>query len=434
MAVRRAALWLAMWSCDAGPMDVSGVSGSRFSGDRLRDVAPEQLSFVGTKRSDLLAQINDTQCERWIVVTTIFQPSPATRKLGEMTRQGWCYVVVADANGPSDYDDVEGVIYLTVQRQRALHYRILDHIPWKHFGRKNVGYMFAIAHGARVIYDTDDDNRLKELNIPILGLDRELQEAPVAVSWPVDERFSAHMFNPYPSFQPTCGHTWPRGFPLDFVQGRGVESWPMARATLERPPAVQQFLADVDPDLDAIYRLTRKLPCTFQGVPSGTPEVLAFPPHVFTPYNAQATVHLYESFWGLLLPVTVHGRVSDIWRAYLTEKLLWDLDQHVAFHPPHVVHDRVAHDYLKDFNSESDLYNRATAMVNFLAHWRSDKPTIVERLEQLWSEFYARGFVELGDLQLAQAWIRDLLAAGYKFPDLRLGKIMWVQPPAKREL
>ena len=31
-----------------------------------------------------------------------------------------------------------------------------------------------------------------------------------------------------------------------------------------------------------------------------------------------------EAFWGLLLPVTVHGRVSDIWRAYLTQKLLWD--------------------------------------------------------------------------------------------------------------
>lgn len=122
-----------------------------------------------------------------------------------------------------------------------------------------------------------------------------------------------------------------------------------------------------------------------------------------------------ESFWGLLLPVTVHGRVSDIWRAYLTQKLLWDADwpdfsgglvcgtglcsllscmgtssagfpafssgfgkplfagevcrgarfkvqssrsevgQVVSFVPPHVVHDRVAHDYLKDFQSEGDL-------------------------------------------------------------------------------
>lgn len=67
----------------------------------------------------------------------------------------------------------------------------------------------------------------------------------------------------------------------------------------------------------------------------------------FTPYNAQATVHLYDAFWGLLLPVTVHGRVSDIWRAYLTQKLLWDVGQVITFTPAHVVHDRVAHDYLR---------------------------------------------------------------------------------------
>merc|ERR1712151_358409 len=98
----------------------------------------------------------------------------------------------------------------------------------------------------------------------------------------------------------------------------------------------------------------------------------------------------------------------------------------VAFTPPHVVHDRVAHDYLKDFQSEQDLYLKSHAMVAFLAHWTSDAPTLVERLEQLWAALYARGFVELGDLQLAQAWIRDLLAVGYRFPDIQLGKIMWV--------
>jgi len=65
-------------------------------------------------------------------------------------------------------------------------------------------------------------------------------------------------------------------------------------------------------------------------------------------------------------------------------------------------------------------------MVAFLAKWSSDAPTLVERLEQLWAALYSRGFVELDDLLLAQAWIRDLLALGYQFPDLQVGKIMWV--------
>lgn len=156
------------------------------------------------------------------------------------------------------------------------------------------------------------------------------------------------------------------------------------------------------------------------------PDTLALPPGIFAPYNAQATVHQYDSFWGLLLPVTVHGRVSDIWRAYLTHKLLWDICQVVSFRPAFVVHDRVAHDYLKDFNSESDLYLKTAALVEFLSDWRSVAPTLVERIEQLWVELYRRNFVDKKDLQLAQAWIKDLLALGYEFPDLQIMKIMWV--------
>lgn len=412
----------------AAGIGISGVSGQRFSGDVIREVSKDQLSFSGMRRSDLKQMRDAKSCERWIVVTSIFQPSPATRKLGEMTRQGWCYVVVADINGPAEYDDVEGVIYLTVERQKALHFQIVALTPWRHFGRKNIGFLYAIAHGAKVIYDTDDDNRLKELKIPIAGYDESSTtrlKGPMSISQPVEPPGRSDVFNPYPSFAPTCGHVWPRGFPLDHVMNKGVQNWTLAPGQLERPPAVQQYLADEDPDVDAVFRLTRQLPCSFRGLPEGLPGVLATPPQVFLPYNAQATVHLYEAFWGLLLPVTVHGRVSDIWRAYLTQKLLWDVGQVVAFLPSHVIHDRVMHDYLKDFQSESDLYLKATAMVNFLSKWTSDAPTLVERLEQLWAAFYSRGFVEIGDLRLAQAWIRDLLSIGYEFPDLRLGKIMW---------
>ena len=127
----------------------------------------------------------------------------------------------------------------------------------------------------------------------------------VMVSRPHGDVAGHHIFNPYPSFGSTCGHIWPRGLPLDFVRGKGVSNWTLETAQLERPPAVQQYLADEDPDVDAICRLTRDLPCFFDGLPPTTPEMLAVPPGVFVPYNAQATVHLYDAFWGLLLPVTV---------------------------------------------------------------------------------------------------------------------------------
>ena len=41
---------------------------------------------------------------------------------------------------------------------------------------------------------------------------------------------------------------------------------------------------------------------------------LALPEGVLAPTNAQACVHLAVAFWGTLLPTSVPGRVSDIWR------------------------------------------------------------------------------------------------------------------------
>ena len=43
------------------------------------------------------------------------------------------------------------------------------------------------------------------------------------------------------------------------------------------------------------------------------------------PFNAQATLFMRDALWALLLPITVHGRISDIWRGYLVQRLFWDI-------------------------------------------------------------------------------------------------------------
>ncbi len=50
---------------------------------------------------------------------------------------------------------------MTSDDQKRLRNEFVDSLPWNSFGRKNVGYLFAIAHGAKVIWDFDDDNYLK---------------------------------------------------------------------------------------------------------------------------------------------------------------------------------------------------------------------------------------------------------------------------------
>lgn len=118
--------------------------------------------------------------------------------------------------------------------------------------------------------------------------------------------------NPYPCFG-APGGTWPRGFPLGRVQD---EQTSMCNVTLgddrdsgsnvgesddggrvdgrRRRIGVVQALANNEPDVDAIYRLTRPfgaLPISFDqespAQPSGSRQLRVIPASTFTPYNAQ---------------------------------------------------------------------------------------------------------------------------------------------------
>ncbi len=202
---------------------------------------------------------------------------PPLGALGKLAEEGdWCFVVVGDTTGPDVYD-VPGVIYLTPEKQRKLNYRIIDHIPWRHFGRKNIGFLYAIERGAKIIYDTDDDNWI-QFNppfIPIMGEDGSLEDVNTkAISekkadgsqgmTQLGEKLTVRTYdlsgekadrlpvlNAYGDFNATCGKIWPRGYPLDKIN---TYSNPPLREVekLRKPPAIQQFLANDDPDVDAM--------------------------------------------------------------------------------------------------------------------------------------------------------------------------------------
>ena len=53
-------------------------------------------------------------------------------------------------------------LFLSVQKQLKLGYRLLEHLPFNHYARKMIGYLYAIEHGALTIFDTDDDNIPKD--------------------------------------------------------------------------------------------------------------------------------------------------------------------------------------------------------------------------------------------------------------------------------
>ena len=148
-----------------------------------------------------------------------------------------------------------------------------------------------------------------------------------------------------------------------------------------------------------------------------TVRTLIMPHGTLSPYNAQATLVNRPAFWSLLLPVSVHGRVSDIWRSYIGQRLLWDIGMNIAFVAPWVDQHRNAHNPLADMKAEEDLYFKSLELVRFLQTWQGQALTLPGRYEELIVALYEREYPDIDDVYLAQHWLQALHDVGYEFPE-----------------
>lgn len=332
--------------------------------------------------------------DKWVVITSINYPTDALRKLAALP--DWNLVVVADKKTPADWC-LDNCHFLSVEKQLSLGLKIVDVLPWNHYARKNIGYLYAIQHGAKIIYDTDDDNYI----------DKDIEYFNEGAHFDLSVQRDLCV-NPYPFFgQPTV---WPRGYPLEKI------SMPrkMAHRTRQETAKayIQQGLVDKEPDVDAIFRLTRQEEVFFGDAPP-----LCLQKHSFAPFNSQNTIFYKEAFWGLLLPITVTFRVCDIWRGYITQRLLWDIDGRLCFFKSSVTQYRNEHNLLHDFKDEIDLYLRAGELVNSLDQWKG-KGTMYDRFTDLLADLIDKKYYQPQEMALLTAWIEDLIAVGYQAPEI----------------
>ena len=62
------------------------------------------------------------------------------------------------------------IIFLSSEDQRQMKNGFVDLLPWRSFGRKNVGYLLAIARGAQVFekknhFSIEHDSLLKKIGL-----------------------------------------------------------------------------------------------------------------------------------------------------------------------------------------------------------------------------------------------------------------------------
>ena len=135
------------------------------------------------------------------------------------------------------------------------------------------------------------------------------------------------------------------------------------------------------------------------------------------PYDSHATLHHKSSFFGLHLPFSMKNSLADAMRAYYTQRLMWDINTNLAVTKPLI-------EYLLDAKSvlsSDEVHNHVSVpdyLITFLIEWQSKSNSLIERMEELAIEFYEKSFWDVEEVYSIQKWIRDLMMAGYKFPQI----------------
>lgn len=298
--------------------------------------------------------------------------------------------IVGDTKSPADFA-LERADFYSVADQKERFPGFAGLCPVRHYARKNVGYLIAMAEGAEIIVDTDDDNlpydsfwAPRHINVTARVFDRP--------GW-----VNVYGFYSKPGL-------WPRGLPLDRVKDPVPALETLASREVLAP--IQQGLANENPDVDAVYRLISELPVNFQ---DGDPVALL--PGTYCPFNSQNTTWFRPAFALLYLPAYCSFRMTDIWRSFVAQRIAAENEWPILFHSATVWQDRNDHSLMRDFADEVPGYLHNDAMMNALKALplRKGVDAIPDNLRTCYQILVSRGWVGPEELPLLDAWLSDAL-------------------------
>jgi len=323
---------------------------------------------------------------KYIVITSIFEPTEAVKAFSQ--NPNFKLIVIGDRKSPEGWA-CDNVDYFSVTRQNTLGFNLANKLPVNHYCRKMIGYLVAMSNGELII-DTDDDNIPKEnwgfLNLLQGGYPSLTGEGFVNIyQWYTEQKI------------------WPRGLPLNMIQREFNNAY--GENISASSVGVWQGLADEDPDVDAVYRLTKNTPCYFN---EGSPLVLQ--KGLISPFNSQNTMFTKDVFLLMYLPISVTFRFTDILRGFVAQPIMWAHDFHLGFIGPTVKQKRNEHNLMADFLSEIPMYENCENVLNWISSSISKNESMENNLFNAYDKLLTHKVVKSSEMIALEAWISDVQA------------------------
>lgn len=328
-----------------------------------------------------------------IVITTINNPTKAIIEYSKICSQiNFDLIIVADKKTPLDvYHELPNIKLLTIEEQHDKFGKFSYGLSYNHYCRKNLGYLEALSNSSKIIIDTDDDNLPypNYLEFIELGLKLDIEADIVGQSdW----------INVYKYF--TKNKIWPRGNPLTQINSSGK----YINKIKSNFPVIQG-LADLDPDVDAIYRLLNpEVSITFnKNCRVGLDQ------NSWCSFNSQNTIFNKEYIKYMYLPSFVSFRMTDIWRSFVVQLMLWKKKEKLLFVSPSVYQERNQHDLMKDFEDEIIGYRKNDKISKILNDHLLQNSNLddLDFYRMTWSILEKESLIEKQELELIDLWIEQ---------------------------
>ena len=323
--------------------------------------------------------------DKCVIITTINKPTETILKHTNNTE--YDVIIVGDNKTPDDYKNLN-CIYLDIPSQKKLFPELSDLLPYNHYCRKNLGYLYAIKKGYTIIYETDDDN------IPYDNFDNILQYNNIQM---ITEQNNTWI-NIFKYFTNNA-YIWPRGFPLSLLKN---EPNYLIQDT-DKTPSIICGLVENDPDVDALFRII----CNHQDSIQWDKNKHVLINNVnMCVFNTQNTFWLNpELFICLLIPCSVSFRYCDILRGIINNIILKKTKNYIMYSSPNVVQNRNEHNLISDFKSEYEMYIHNESILKFIEHNIVNITSIKELLIVIYKNLLVNYVIKHKDIDILNKWI-----------------------------
>lgn len=225
---------------------------------------------------------------KWIVMTSFKKPNCSFIDLITSLNSSKIVIISNKIKYNKEWKIInstnKNLIYLSIQDQINLGYQITKFLKYNSYSRKNIGYLYAIQHGAKEIYEIDEDILIYDIN----NLNFDLKNRKICYGIRNDSK----MINPFDYFNEN--NIWPRGFRLNDIGNYYNNTYYILNySQLQKKPLIFQGLINGIPDVDSIFLQTR----TKFNIVFSKNDPLYYVPWNYVPINSKNTKYLYKGFY-----------------------------------------------------------------------------------------------------------------------------------------